>query len=190
LEHDYLAVKAELTRLWLLFLPTLLAVGYLVVSSASGNLWKFSFLNRVFSSQYAYIALLIWHAPPVIVVVLLSAWISERWVMRDAEACSARSYSVTNRSVAYLFMGERGEYYGGHCYYFGLVRLMQLATVVFHNVRNPELNKIAMGFLFHRLVILERGVTDLDKQTVNAQRALAETTSWSQGKPFAIGDQW
>jgi hypothetical protein len=38
LEHDDLAVKAELTRLWLLFLPTLLAVGFIVVSSASGSL--------------------------------------------------------------------------------------------------------------------------------------------------------
>jgi hypothetical protein len=177
LEHDYLAVKVELARLWLLFVPTLLAVGFLVLSSANGSLWKFSFLNSIFSTRYAPIAFFIWYAPPVIVVILLSAWISERWVMRDAEACSARSYSVSNRSVAYLFMGERGEYYGGHCYYFGLVRPMQLATVVFYSARKPELNKIATGFLFHRLVILGRGVTELDKQAVNAQRVLAETTS-------------
>ena len=172
LEHDYLAVKVEVTRLWLLFLPTLLAVGFLVVSAANGSLWKFSFLNRIVSSKYAPFALVTWHLPSVFVLVLLSSWISERWVMRDAEACSARSYSVTHRSVAYLFMGERGEYYGGHCYYFGLVRPMQLATIVFHNARKPELNKIAMGFLFHRMVILGRGVTELDKQTVKAQRVL------------------
>ena len=177
LEHDYLAVKVVLTRLWLLFLPTLLAVGFLVVSSANGSLWKFSFLNSIFSSKYAPIALVSWNIPPLIVLIRLSVWISERWVMRDAEACSARSYSVTHRSVAYLFMGERGEYYGGHCYYFGLIRPMQLATIVFHNVRKPESNKIAMGFLFHRLMILGRGVTELDKQTVSAQRVLAETTS-------------
>jgi hypothetical protein len=177
LEHDYLAVKVELTRLWLLFLPTLLAVGFLVVSSANGSLWKFSFLNSIFSTEYAPIALLMWHLPPLFVIILLSAWISERWVMRDAEACSARSYSVTSRSVSYLFMGERGEYYGGHCYYFGLVRPMALATIVFHNVRKPELNKIAMGFLFHRLIILGRGVTEFDKQSVIAQTVLAETIS-------------
>jgi hypothetical protein len=29
-----------------------------------------------------------------------------------------------------------------------------------------------MGLLFHRLVILGRGVTDLDEQTVTTQRAL------------------
>jgi len=63
--------------------------------------------------------------------------------------------------------------------YFGLVHPLELETIVFHNVRAPELNKIAMGFLFHRLVILGRGVTDLDKQTVTTQRALAETTSLS-----------
>jgi hypothetical protein len=36
-----------------------------------------------------------------------------------------------------------------------------------------------MGFLFHRLAILGRGVTDLDEQTVATQRVLAATTSLS-----------
>ena len=62
LEHDYLAVKVELARLWLLFLPTFLAVGFLVVSSAGGILWKFSLLNTIFSSEYGYIAFCILHA--------------------------------------------------------------------------------------------------------------------------------
>jgi hypothetical protein len=76
-------------------------------------------------------------------------------------------------------MGEHGEYYGGDCSYFGLVQPTELASIVFHSVRNPELNKIAMGFLFHRLIVLGRGVTELDYQTVVAQTALAETTSLS-----------
>ena len=118
-EQDYLAVRVELVRLWLLFLPTFLAVGFLVVSSANGILWKFSLLNRIFSSSYGFIALVIWHWPPLIVLVLLSAWINERWVMRDAEACSARSFSITGRQVSYLFMGEHGEYYGGYSIYVG-----------------------------------------------------------------------
>jgi hypothetical protein len=180
LEHDYLAVKVELTRLWLLFLPTFLAVGFLAVSSGGGLLWKLSLLNGIFSSRYAYIPLIVGQWPLVIVLALLAAWISEKWVLRDAEACSARSFSVTDggrvRQVSYSFMGEHGEYYGGDCLYFGLVRPMQLATVVFHNVRNPDVNKIAMGFLFNRLIILGRGVTDLDKQTVAAQTLLSETT--------------
>jgi hypothetical protein len=72
---------------------------------------------------------------------------------------------------------EHGEYYGGYSFYFGLVHPLQLATIVFHNVKNPEVNRITMSFLFHRLIILGHGVTDLDKQTVAAQTALAETTS-------------
>src|ERR1700730_12846049 len=40
-------------------------------------------------------------------------------------------------------------------------------------------NRIAMGLVFHRLIVLGRGVTDLDKQTVTDQTALAETTSLS-----------
>jgi len=180
LEHDCLAVKVELARLWLLFLPTVLAVGFLAISSGGGLLWKLSLLNRIFSSRYAYIPLFVWLWPPLIVLALLSAWIGEKWVLRDAEACTARSFSVTGpgrvRQVSYSFMGEHGEYYGGYCLYFGLVQPIQLATVVFHNVRNPDVNKIAMGFLFHRLIILGRGVTDLDKQTVAAQTLLAETT--------------
>ena len=105
--------------------------------------------------------------------------------MRDAEACSARSFTLSHSAsgrivrVSYLFMGEHDEYYAGECRYFGLVHPHELETIVFHDVKRPELNKIAMGFLFHRLVILGRGVTDLDEQTVATQRVLAATTSLS-----------
>ena len=182
LEHDFLAVKVELARLWLLFLPTFLAVAFLVFFAAGGPT-KFSYTNWIFSSPYTLIAMQFWHFPPLIGLFLLLAWVGERRVMRDAEACSARSYHISHaRSgrfgrVSYLFMGEHGEYYGGDCMWFGLVQTDELATIVFHNVRKPELNKIAMGFLFHRLIVLGRGVTDLDAQTVAAQTVLAETTS-------------
>jgi hypothetical protein len=181
-EHDYLAVKVELTRLWLLFVPTFLAVAFLVFFAAAGPA-KFSFLNWVFSSRFGYAGFAICQYPPILVLILVSAWISERRVMRDAEACSARSVSISAERagwvgrVSYLFMGEHGEYYGGNCMYFRLVHSSELATIVFHNVRKPELNKIAMGFLFHRLIVLGRGITDLDEHTVDAQTALAETTS-------------
>src|SRR5277367_160921 len=183
LEREYLAVRVELARLWLLFLPTLLAVGFLVVSSGGGVLWNFSLLNTIFSSNYGFIAVQVWHVPSLIVLVLLWAWISERWVMRDAEACAAKSFSVPSRDgwrvrrVSYAFMDEHGEYYGGYNVYVGLVHPLQLAAIVFHNVRKPEVSRIAMSFLFHRLTILSHGVTDLDTQTVAAQTALAETTS-------------
>jgi len=186
LEHDLLAVRVELVRLWLLFVPTVLAVASLVFFAAGGPS-QFSFLNSLFSSQYAPIAVLILQYPPLFVFLLIAAWVAERRVLRDAEACSARSYSISRAQigqagrVSYLFMGEHGEYYGGYCYclYLGLVQPHELATIVFHNVRNPGLNKIAMGFLFHRLAVLGRGVADLDKQTGAAQTALAEATSLS-----------
>jgi len=186
LEQDLLAVRVELVRLWLLFVPTVLAVASLVFLAAGGPT-QFSFLNWLFSSRYAPIAILILQYLPLSVLLLTAAWISERRVLRDAEACSARSYSISQAQVgragrvSYLFMGEHGGYYGGYCYclYLGLVQPPELGTIVFHNIQKPELNKIAMGFLFHRLVVLGRGVTDLDKQTAAAQTALAETTSLS-----------
>lgn len=184
LEHDLVAVRVELVRLWLLFVPTVLAVASLVFLAAGGPM-QFSFLNWLFSSRYAPVAILILQYLPLLVLLLTAAWISERRVLRDAEACSARSYSISQAQVgragrvSYLFMGEHGEYYGGYCYclYLGLVQPPELGTIVFHNIQKPEINKIAMGFLFHRLIVLGRGVTDLDKQTAAAQTALAETTS-------------
>lgn len=100
--------------------------------------------------------------------------------MRDAKACSARSCAVASPQgrgigrVSYQFLGDQGEYYGGYCWYFGLIQPHELASIVFYNERKPDLNKIAMGFLFHRLIVVGRGVTELDQQTVAAQTALAE----------------
>ena len=172
LEHDLLAVRVDLVRLWLLFVAT-------------GGLTQFSFLNWFLSSRHAPIALFILEFAPLLVLLLTAAWIQERWVLRDAEACSARSFSVSQAQlgraghVSYLFMGERGEYYGGYCFciYLALDQPRELATIVLYDVRKPQRNKIAMGFLFHRLTVLGRGVTDLDKETQEAQRILAETTS-------------
>ncbi|HKW57840.1 MAG TPA: hypothetical protein VJN42_10825 [Candidatus Acidoferrum sp.] len=184
LEHDSLAVRVELVRLWLLFVPTVLAVASLVAFAAAGPM-KFSFLNWLFSSRYALIATFMLQYAPLFVLLLTAAWIEERRVMRDAEACSASTFSIFRPQVgpagriAYAFRGEHGEYYGGYCFclYLRVDQSPELATIVFHNVRNPDLNKIAMGFLFHRLTILGRGVTDLDKQTSEVQTLLAETTS-------------
>lgn len=184
LERDFLAVRVQLARLWLLFVLTFLAVAVLVFLAAGGPV-KFSYLNWIMSSRYGFFLFGLCVYAPLLVLLLLSAWIGERRVMRNAQACSARSFSVSRsefrrvRRVSYLFMGEHGEYYGGYCFCFGLAQPRELATIVFHNVRTPELNKIAMGFLFHRLIVLGRGVTDLDKQTAAAQTALAEMTSSS-----------
>jgi hypothetical protein len=181
IEKDLLAVRVEVARLWLLFAPTFLAVAFLVFFAAGGPT-KFSFLNWIFTSRQAYLAFVVCQYPPLLVLLLLWEWIAERRVMRDAEACSARSFSIgATRAgigrVSYQFMGEHGEYYGGECAYFKLIHSRELAAIVFHNVRTPELNRIAMGFLFHRLIILGRGVTELDKETAVAQAVLAEMAS-------------
>ena len=180
LEHDFLAVKVELVRLWLLFVPTFLSVAVLVFFAAHGPA-RFSYLNWFFSSPYIFIVVPFCEYMPLLVLVMLVAWIDERRVMRDAEACSASSLSIDLAragwagQISYAFVGEHGKYYGGDCLYFGLPHARELATIVFHNVRRPELNKIMMGFLFHRLIIMGRGVTDLDQQTAAAQTALVET---------------
>ena len=95
--------------------------------------------------------------------------------MRDAELAALRRSQLEAGEP--LFQGRAWRVLRRRLPLRGLVRPLQLATVIFHNARKPELNKISMGVLFHRLTILERGVTDLDKQTLAAQTALAETNS-------------
>jgi hypothetical protein len=45
-EHDRIAVRVELARLWLLFLPTFAAVAFLIITFAEGTTWRFSLLDR------------------------------------------------------------------------------------------------------------------------------------------------
>jgi hypothetical protein len=182
MEKDLMAVRVELARLWLLFVPTLLAVAFLVFFAVGGPT-KFSFLNWFFTSRLAYLMVFGFQYAPLLVLLLVWEWIAERRVMRNAEACSARSVSIRPAPigvfgrVSYQFMGEHGEYYGGECSHFKLIRSRELASIIFYAVRTPDLNRIATGFLFHRLIVLGRGVTELDKQTLAAQAVLAETAS-------------
>jgi hypothetical protein len=141
-KHDRIAVRVELARLWLLFLPTFAAVAFLI-----------------------YLGI---RAFQIIVVGLLSTWVSERWVLRDAEACSADSVSMKTGTMLYSFKDRQGEYYGGEGFPIALVRSPKLARIVFYRAAKPQVNKIAMGCLFHRLVIVRRGLTDLDEATVSA----------------------
>jgi hypothetical protein len=169
-EHDRIAVRVELARLWLLFLPTFGALAFLIVTFAKGSTWSFSLLDR-FWELGSYPIFLGIRVFLVVVVGLLSAWVSERWVLRDAEACSADSISSTGGRLLYSFKDRIGEYYGGEAFPFALVRSPKLARIVFYRPAKPELNKIAMGCLFHRPVIIGRGVTDLDEATVSAHSA-------------------
>jgi hypothetical protein len=180
MEHDLLAVRVELVRLWLWVVPTCLAVAILVFFAVGGPT-DFSFLNWIFLSRYSYVAFMVCQYPALLVLILLYAWIDERRVMRNAEACNATHFTIyreRNRWIGRVtcqFRGEHGEYCGGDCSYFAVARPRELASIVFYNVRKPELSKIAMGFLFHRLIVLGRGLTDINTQTAEAQAALADT---------------
>jgi hypothetical protein len=180
-EPDVVAIKVELQRLWLLFL---LAAGSeaILVFLVAGSPTKFSVMNWLFSSTGGLLPMTLYFYAALFVLVLLAAWVGESRVMRDAEACNARSFSISTETrgfgrVSYLFMGERGEYFGGSCLYFGWRGSRELATIVFRNVHSPEINKIAMGFLFHRFVVVGRGVRDPDKETVMVAQGILPDTS-------------
>ena len=163
-ERDRLGIRVELARLWLLFLPTFGAITFLIITSAKNKLLGFSILNLL--GEPSYPVLVATRLFLVLVVGIIATWLSERWVLRDAEACSADTVSPLAGRLLYSFIDREGEYYGGECFRFALQRSAKLARIVFYNVSRPELNKIAMGCLFHRVVIIGRGVTELDEQTV------------------------
>ncbi len=49
--------------------------------------------------------------------------------------------------------------------------------MVFYNVNKPELCKIGMSFLFHRVDVIGRGLTDLDHKTVAIHSLINETVT-------------
>lgn len=53
-----------------------------------------------------------------IVVGLLWTWVSERWVLRDVDACSADSVSPTADLLLYTFKDRSGDHYGGEAFPF------------------------------------------------------------------------
>ena len=175
-EHDRIAVRVEVARLWLLLLPTFAAVAFLVITSAKGTTWKFSLLDRFWETS-SYPIFLGIRAFLVLVVGVLSTWVSERWVLRDAEACTADTVSAMAGRFLYSFRDRLGEYYGGEAFPFALVRNPKLGRIVFYRGSNPQLSKIAMGCLFHRLVIVGRGVTDLDEATMAAHSVKVQPAS-------------
>jgi len=178
MEHDRIAVRVELARLWLLFVPTFAAVGFLLITFARGTTWHFSLWNSPPVEKYVdiggpYPIFLFCRILVALVIGLLSTWLSERWVIRDAEACNADSISAMAGRILYSFKNRSGEYYGGEGFPCAPMRSRQLATIVLYNVSKPQLNKLSMCCLFHRLVVIGRGVTDLDEATVIAHSPAA-----------------
>ena len=177
-EHDQIAVRVELTRLWILFVPTFLAVAFLSLTWAQGTTLKFNLLDAMEGNSLALA--LFWRIGIGVLLLLnaiLSAWISERWTLRDATACSARSLSIKAGRVSYAFTGEGGEFYGGEALVIAWPRPAQVATIIVYRTFEPDLNKIAAGCLFHRFVIIGHGLTDLDRETVRGQLRAAQITT-------------
>lgn len=179
LEHEQLAIKVELAHLWLLFLPTFLAAAFLVVTAAHGTTWKFSLINWINLNDLNYGSLvpIAFRLFLLLEVGVLWTWICERRILWDADACSATSVKVEGGQVSFQFIDRTGGYGGGEGLYLGLIRPAALSTLVFYRVRKPELNKIGMSLLLHRIVTLGRGLTDLDQHTVTAHAAVAQITS-------------
>jgi hypothetical protein len=168
IEHEYIAVRVEVTRLWLLFIPTFSAVAFLSVTFARDSVWNFSLINWLFESGAASTYFFVSRAVLVVIIGLLSTWVNERWVLRDADARSAQSISIGGARVSYAFVDQHGAYYGGEGFAFGIRQPPELATLIVYRPTNPELNKIGMALLFHRLVIIGRGLTDLGENTIAA----------------------
>lgn len=180
-EHELLAVKLELARLWLLFVPTMIAVFFLVVTAAKGSTWHFELLERFLSAHasYFYVSVRVFGTIVAVTITLLTAWMSERWVLRDVVATYATSASIRNGRLGYVFLNKEGSYYGGSTFPFGSSE-PSIGRIVFYNESVPERNKIVGGLLFHRVIILGHGFTDLDFETreVHLQRVrpgVAET---------------
>lgn len=177
IERGRVAVRVELTRLWILFVPTFLALAFLVATSARDSTWKFDLFDVI--GVHGAVALVfsrIGVTVLLIVVGLLSEWISERWMLRDAAACSARSLSIKNGWVSYSFVDDAGEFYGGHALVTAKYPA-QLANIVLYNVNTPALNRIATTCMFHRLVIIGHGLAELDHDNVQARLPLIQSTS-------------
>jgi hypothetical protein len=176
-EHDQIAVRVELARLWLLFIPTFAAVTFLMMTYMNGTMWRISLSDSSLVDWLdlgPYPILLFFRFLVVVVLVLLTAWISERWVVRDASVCSADFLSRYKKRIMYGFKDPFGEYFGGEGIPFGATQSQRLRTIVLYRTGKPHFNKIAMCCIFHRLVIIGRGLTDLDEATVASNSSVSK----------------
>lgn len=85
----------------------------------------------------------------VILLFPALAWLSECTLMR-APAITLANIGSRGLWVAYQFTDPRGGYYGGSTLALGGSKDDQL-KIVFCNPRNPGLNKLSCGLLFHEV---------------------------------------
>jgi hypothetical protein len=165
ISHDMLAVRVDLARLWILFVPTFVAVAFLTYSAAVGRTWDFSLLEIL--STIGGAAYLLLRAAGFLALAVIAAWIAERSILRNADACSATPNMVDDSTLRYHFIDEAGDYYGGEGIPFFRVRPPELASMVFYNLSKPHLNRLTTSFVFHKFTVIAHGLTDLDDATVN-----------------------
>jgi hypothetical protein len=166
--HDFLAVRVEIGRLWILFVPTFAAASFLTYSAAMGATWNFSVLDALFT--IGSLGLVMARLSIMLVLGALSAWIAERSILRDADACSVISVTSYGPRITYAFVDGGGEYYGGEGMPFAHVP-PELAGVVFYHRVKPHLNRMTPGFVFHKFTIIGHGLPDLDTATVEVRMA-------------------
>ncbi len=160
--HDCIAVRVHLARLWLLFLPTFAAIGFFTIAAVHG----LRGLPGPYEEAGGGIVVLYSMQPVLwIVLAILSAWVGERLALKDAAVCSADSIFRHGPRVAYAFVDRHGEYFGGQAIPL-LAYSTELASLVFYNIGNPQLNRLVPAMLFHRVELIGKGVTDLDEATV------------------------
>jgi hypothetical protein len=179
-EHDLLAIKLEVARLWLLFIPTSIGVLFLAATAANNSTWSFG-LFKLLDLQFRFSTYLLLRVAGVVIfgiTALLSQWITERWTLRDVVATYAMSASTKTGQLDYVFLDEQGSYYGGSTFLFGTSN-PSIGRIVFYNEEIPERNKIAGGLLFHRVIVLGHGLTDLDHETTH--------THLERARPQAAG---
>jgi hypothetical protein len=141
-EHDRLAVRVEMARLWLLFIATFTAVAFLLVTFARGTTWRISLIDSSLVNWLnlgPYPVLLFFRFLVIAAVGLLTAWVSERWVLRDASVCSATFLHRYKKRIMYGFKDPSGGYYGGEGIPFGATRVARLRMIVLYRTGKPHL---------------------------------------------------
>jgi hypothetical protein len=157
--QEPIAIRVDVARLWLLYLPTVLACAFLVLTALRG-LVPFDITTHL---SYPVLLAIRWGVAGV--WLLLASWIYERWLLRRAEATQAQgeeeSYGQDHIVSYYFVVGE--SYYGGWSVpLFSYHNEPALAQVVIHSRNAPDRNRLVRAFLFHRFQIAGRGVQDLE----------------------------
>jgi hypothetical protein len=169
---DVLSFRVNLRRLWLLFIPTLCAVAFLVLRAARGR-WHIEILDGLIV-MFPFFGVM-WFGLAT-VWFLLSGWVFERWLLRRADACEGEIHT----NGTYHFVVNE-EYFGGRDLRIGRFTLggyassggALLSGVVLFRRKDPRHNRRIPSFIFHRFDIVGRGIEDLERARQRGERLQA-----------------